>query len=155
MKIQYVAGLSEFYRMEKEVEAAYRTYAAAQGISESALQILYSLYLADGETTQTEICADWSVPLQTINSSLKKLERAGLLRLVCKEENRREKRILLTRAGEALAEALIAPLVRAENESFLRLTRQEQDALIALTRKQCDILKEQIAQIDSLPKEQP
>lgn len=148
MKIQYVEGLSEFNRLQKGFGTVYRDYAAAHGISESMLDILYSIYVADGKTTQTDICSDLYVPLQTINSSLKKMEKAGLLRLTCDEKNRRKKRISLTEAGEKLAEELIAPLVRAENESFLMLDKQEQETLIALTQKQFAFLKDCIAKME-------
>lgn len=142
MKTKYMPLQAEFYRTEKEWSNIYRRYAAKIGVPESRFQILYSIYVEDGNVTQSDICDIWGVPLQTINSSLKLMERDGIVKLVGDDGNRRKKHVIFTAEGEKLAEELIEPIIRAENVSFASLTKEEQTTLLELTNRQLTVLKE-------------
>lgn len=142
MKTEYVKGLAEYYRLEKEWNNIYKNYALKAGIPESRFQVLYSVYVEPSELTQTDICEMWSVPLQTINSSLKQMEKEGIIELVGDDKNRRRKHVKLTAEGEKLAESIVDPIMQAENKSFTALSEDEQSLLLDLTRRQLRLLKE-------------
>lgn len=142
MKTEYIPLQAEFYRIEKEWSSVYRKYAAKKGVPESRFFILYSLYVASGNITQTDICDMWDVPLQTINSCLKQMEKEGVLTLYVDDDNRRKKRVRLTTEGEKIAEELVEPVVRAEKASFESLSPEEQSKLLELTKRQLKVLKE-------------
>ena len=68
-------ALDSFWREQNQL---YRDVAASFGISESAFNILYAIYLA-GEKgiAQRDICVQMCIGKQTVNSSIHKLEREG------------------------------------------------------------------------------
>ena len=67
--------LATFNQLYKEMDEIYHQYARGHGISDTALWLLYSLYLSDVPYTQREICSEWHYPPQTLNSALKTLDR--------------------------------------------------------------------------------
>ena len=127
--------MAEFNRLYKETDNTYTRYAASQGISTTTLCVLYSLYISETPCTQTQLVEDWGIPMQTINSCLKALEKTGVVRLEFAAGNRKSKRILLSTQGEAMVRRIIAPLVEAENRALGALEEAERHQLMALTRK--------------------
>ena len=65
---------------------------------------------ADAPCTQKDICRQWLLPKQTVNSILERFTRLGWVALESDPRDRRNKRIALTETGQArlgaLAEAL-------------------------------------------------
>lgn len=133
--------MAEFNRLYKEADNLYTRYAAAQGISTTALCVLYSLYVSDGPCTQAQLVDSWGIPSQTINSCLKSMEKSGLVRLEFLEGNRKKKRILISGQGGEMMERIVAPLVEAENRAMGALTPQERRQLFNLTRKHSGLLQ--------------
>lgn len=142
MKTEYAPLQAEYYRTEKEWTGIYRKYAAKTGMPESRFQIMYSVYVSGGGITQTEICDCWNVPLQTINTCLKQMEKEGVIALYVDESNRRRKRVGFTEKGEKIAVDLVEPIVQAENAAFSALDSDEQAKLLELIRRQLRILTE-------------
>lgn len=136
--------LTDFNQTYKELNEIYHTYAVSQGISDSTLWLLYSLYSREGSYTQRELCDDWSYSPQTINSSLKNLERQGLIELRFADGNRKNKEICLTADGRALAVKIVEPLVNAEQQSFAALSEQERSALLSVTEKHIKLFKSEL-----------
>ena len=120
MKTGHVGKLSKYNRMGQKFAGIYSGYAASHGIAESVLSVLYSVYLGGETTTQTDICEEWSASMQTVNSCLKKMEKAGLLRLSQVEHNRRKKKIVT----------------------------EEQELLFSLTEKHLVFLKTEVEKIE-------
>ena len=133
--------MAEFNRLYKETENIYTRYAASQGISTTTLCVLYSLYLSEMPCTQTQLVEDWGIPMQTINSCLKSMEKSGIVRLEFAEGNRKSKCILLTAEGKEMSEQIIAPLVEAENQAMNSLEECERRQLMELTRKHGNLLQ--------------
>jgi len=131
----------EFNRLYKETDHIYTRYAASMGVSATTMCILYAIYTADSPCTQSQLVDDWGMPMQTINSCLKSLEKSGSVRLEFIAGNRKSKCILLTRQGQEMARRIIAPLVEAENQALAALESSERQQLMALTRKHCGILQ--------------
>ena len=91
--------LTEYNRLYKENSAIYHDVCNRFGLSDSTFWILYILRTEEAPITQSDICVALSQPRQTVNSSLKKLEREGLLAL-SGEGGRHGKPVSLTpRAG--------------------------------------------------------
>ena len=132
---------AEFNRIIKEADTIYTKYAAASGISSTALKLLYSVYTQETPCTQTRLSEDWDLPKQTVNSCLKSLQNEGMLQMVFGEGNRKSKHILLTEQGEALAQRIIDPLIHAENAALQALTPEEQQLYIKISRKHNSLLQ--------------
>ena len=133
--------MAEFNRLYKETDNIYTRYATSQGVSTTTLCVLYSLFLSETPCTQTQLVDDWGIPMQTINSCLKSLEKSGTVRLEFAEGNRKSKCILLTCEGKEMAERIIAPLIEAENNALDALEAEQRQLLMALTRKHAQLLQ--------------
>lgn len=139
--------LAAFNRTHKRINVLYHNYARDAGISDASFWLMYSLYEKGGPCTQTELCEAWFFTPQTINSALKSLERQGLIILDLVPDSRKNKQLFFTEAGEQLVREKIIPLVKAEEQSFLRLDEQERKALLTITQKHIGILEEEINRI--------
>jgi len=142
MKPIYSKEMTEVNRLYKETDSIYTKYAASHNISTTTLCVLYSLYTAQVPCTQTQLVEDWGIPMQTINSCLKALEKNGAVRLEFLEGSRKRKQICLTQQGERIAEQVIAPMIRSENEAFASLTQDEQQMLLKITQKHNALLRQ-------------
>ena len=134
--------MAEFNRLYKETDNIYTRYAASQGISTTTLCVLYSLFLSKTPCTQTQLVEDWGIPMQTINSCLKAMEKSGIVRLEFAEGNRKRKRILLTIQGKEMTERIAAPLVEAENNALGALEERQRRLLMDLTRRHAQLLQD-------------
>ncbi len=140
--------LTVFNQAHKKMNVLYHNYAKAIGLSDSAFWLLYSLYEHEAPCTQRDLCQSWFYAPQTINTALKSLEGQGYIQLAFAPGNQKSKRILFTPAGKALVRDKIAPLVRAEERSFDRLSPEEREKLLELTRKHISLLESEIKEIE-------
>ena len=141
MNTVHTMEMAELNRLYKETDNIYSRYAASQGVSPTTLCILYSIYTEDAPCTQTKLVEDWGMPMQTVNSCLKALEKSGIVRLEFAEGNRKSKCILLTSEGGEMAERIIGPLVEAENNAMDALEAGQRRLLMELTRKHAQLLQ--------------
>lgn len=133
MKIK--AQLIRFNQIYKEMDVIYHNYAKSLGLSDTAFWVLYCIFEHNGSFTQSELCRDWSFSPQTLNSSLKDMEKRGLIRLDPVQGNKKNKLINLTAEGEMLLENAISPLMQAEGESFSALNNEECELMLSLTER--------------------
>lgn len=142
MNTTLTTELKEFNRLYKEADNLYSRYAASHGISPTMLCILYSLCTDDTVCTQTELVENWGMPMQTINSCLKTMEKNGIIRLEFAEGNRKSKCIKLTELGQKMADSVILPLVKAENQALEALGTGQRILLLELTQKHTSLLQD-------------
>lgn len=93
------------------INNAYRDVLKKFNMSESTFDILYSLRIKQCEPYQNEIINSTNEPKQTINSSLKKLEKEKIIVLI--QEGKRKK-IELTLKGDKLCKQTIDKIIKAE-----------------------------------------
>lgn len=92
--------LCEFNRIFKEFNDIYHDVALRLGLSNSAFDIFYAICeLGDG-CLQRDICKTTFIPKQTVNSSIRNLEREGYLTLV--HGKGRNMHIYLTERGKKM-----------------------------------------------------
>ena len=121
--------VNEFNRLYKEMDDLYHDIALKLGLSDSALTIFYAICeLGDG-CLQKDICGQSFCSKQTINSSIRKLEREGTVYL------RRGK-------GREFVENRIRPAMGMEVQAFLELTPGERSELLRLTGKYLEHFRE-------------
>lgn len=124
----------------------YHDMAAKMELSDSAFHILYALDdLGDG-CVQKDVCVASGMTKQTINSSVHKLERMGIVEL--RVEQGRGTHLYLTKAGRALVAERIRPVAEAERAAFAAMDPNECEELLRLTRAYFEHLREQA---DALP----
>lgn len=97
-------ALRRFNYLLSETDAAYHEAASRLGLSDSVMQILYTVCDSDsGERCPlSEVCRRTGISKQTINSALRRLEADGIVRL--EQAGGRSKDVCLTRRGGELAQ---------------------------------------------------
>lgn len=127
----------EYGRQWMRFDEQYRKAAARAGLSESAFEILYALCDLGEGCLQRDICQYACASKQTINSSVHKLEKDGILRLEPAESGRGV-RVFLTKAGKALVAERVAPFAQADYEAFSSLTKSDRESLARIQQQYLD-----------------
>lgn len=130
------------------IDDIYSQYSNSFGITDTELSILYALSEHDGEYLQSDICKEWSYSLQTIHTTIKNMEKRGLIELIRKSDNKKNKYIHLTEAGRMLVDSIMMPLIAAEAEALGMLSAEEQDILLPILQKYATALKEAVGKVE-------
>ena len=139
------SNLREYNRIYKEVNDIYHEITTKLGLSNSAFEILYTICEAGDGCLQRDVCNAALIPKQTVNSSIRKLEKEGYLTL--SNGKGRSKHIHLTESGYTLLKKTIFPIVEAENEAFTELSQDECTLLLKLHEKYIRALREKFTKI--------
>lgn len=135
--------LIEFNRLTREINEVYHNVSSKLGISDSAFIILYALVeLGDG-CRQADIVKAYCVNKQTINSSVKKLQKEGYIEL--RASKGLDRNIFVTPKGEKIIEEKIYPIFEIENSIINEFSNEEQIMLSLLTKKYLQKLKEKVS----------
>ncbi len=141
-------ALTKFNRLYKEMDDIYHKIAANAGLSESAFFVLYAIASMEEECLQKNISDYYYLSRQTINSSVKNLQKNGYIYLIRK--NGRDKQILLTEEGKKLMKEKILPVIDQEQAAFEEMAPREREQLLTLTEKYIHILQQKTEQRKSL-----
>lgn len=133
MELQPSKELKEFNLIFKEMDDLYHDIALKLGLSDSAFIILYTICTIGDGCLQKDICNTAYISKQTVNSSIKNLERSGILSL--KAGKGRDMHIHLTPVGKKVLEEKIIPVIQMENQIFAELSPKERQLLLELTKK--------------------
>lgn len=126
--------IAQIDQQRKEQDFVYHAVAVRYGLSDTDMWVLYNVYAAD-TVTQQELCRQCFFPKQTVNSSIARLIRNGIVTLETIPGTRNQKRILLTGEGAALAGKTIHPLMDAELRAYAALTPEELRSYLNLTAR--------------------
>lgn len=137
--------LLEFYSIWKETDAIYRKLAKRSNLSESGYWVFYAVYENKGHCTQKDICDQWSLSKQTVNSALKELEKKGCITLEVSESDRRSKYIVLTNSGRELAGTIIDTIFKLEESTWMKMDEAERTAMLQSSRKYLEIFRKETA----------
>lgn len=110
----FMEQLDRYYSVWQEYNYVYEEWAKAHGLSVNSLLVLSAIHEGGKDCTQRRISQRWMIPKQTINMILKEFERKGLVELLPMQEDKRNKLIRFTQAGNAYADALISKLRKVE-----------------------------------------
>lgn len=141
---------ADLYRQaNRALAGASRAFDAIEsrmGISDSALDILLALLDAGDGCLQRDICAYSFLSKQTVNSSVHRLEKQGILRLE-QTPGKRGVRVFLTPAGRAFVDRSIAPIHDADVSAFAALSEADQQAFARAAQAYLDNLRERLADL--------
>lgn len=138
--------IKRFNHLTSEINAAYHETAVKFGVSDSAMQILYTLCSCGTPCGISEVCHLTGISKQTINSALRGLEQDGIIRL--EQGGGRNKLILLTEKGEALSEHTVIKIIEIENRIFDSWTKKERDIYLSLTQEYLDVFRKETEQLN-------
>lgn len=146
MDTKFSAEFKEYSYLQSEIGSLYHEAAQKAGLSDSVMNILYTVTTYGAACTQSNICRLTGISRQTINSAIRKLEREGILYL--EEGSRRKKAICLTEQGQALVEEKVLPTMAAEKAVLEGWSREEREELLRLTRKYLSDFKRNLGKGD-------
>lgn len=125
-----------------EIDAAYHDASLKMGLTDSAMQILYSVHIAEGALYPSEIARLCGMSRQTVGSALRALERQGLVYL--ETEAGRNRPVRLTQAGETVCRERVAPVAAAEEAIWNGWTEADRDAYLRLSRQYLEDLRARV-----------
>ena len=110
----FMEQLNRYYSVWQEYNYVYEEWAKAHGMSVNSLLVLSAIQEGGNDCTQRKISQRWMIPKQTINMILKEFERKGLVELLPMQEDKRNKLIQFTPAGDKYADGIISKLRKVE-----------------------------------------
>ena len=144
MKISHLRQqLHTYNAIYKETDALYSELARRSGLSDCAFWLLYSLRDTEGICRQKDICGQWTLSKQTVNSALTRLESQGLI-LEPEAGNAKSKRILLTDKGDRFAEQHIDQVFELEQRVLHRMGEAAVEAMLDTNRCYLELFREEI-----------
>ncbi len=133
--------------LSKETNVAYHNAAHKFGLSDSAFDILYFIG-TEGPLTQKELRLLTYSSKQTVNSSVQKMIKLGLIYV--DEARGREKALALTEKGHAFAQATTQKVYEAEQRAFESLPARDQEKLLTLSSQFTQMLVQEIDALEPL-----
>ena len=138
--------LKEYNHIYKEANDIYHEIARKLQLSDSALDIFYTIFEMGDNCLQRDICKASCMPKQTVNSSIRKLQADGYLTL--SPGKGRSMHIHLTPSGQKLIQEKLVPLIRIENNAFEDMTVEECEQLIHLNAKYNQVLRSRLSNLE-------
>ena len=122
----YCNLLNEWY-------VAYAAYAKSMGLSNTALDILTTIY-ENPNCTQKDIAESCFLPKQTVNAVVTSFLKDCWVQLEELPSDRRNKTVNLTAEGLAKAREIMDKVHSCEITAMSQLTEDERDTLLKLTK---------------------
>lgn len=138
--------LKEYNHIYKEANDIYHEIARKLQLSDSALDIFYTIFEMGDNCLQRDICKASCMPKQMVNSSIRKLQTDGYLTL--SPGKGRSMHIHLTPSGQKLIQEKLVPLIRIENDAFEDMTVEECEQLIHLNAKYNQTLRSRLSNLE-------
>ena len=146
VSLQHSKYLKEYNHIYKEANDIYHEIARKLQLSDSALDIFYTIFEMGDNCLQRDICKASCMPKQTVNSSIRKLQTDGYLTL--SPGKGRSMHIHLTPSGQKLIQEKLVPLIRIENDAFEDMTVEECEQLIHLNAKYNQTLRSRLSNLE-------
>ena len=134
--------VKEFNQLVEKINSAYHDFATACGMSDADFLVLYSLLAHEGNCRQSVLYHETGQPKSTINSSVQRLQRQGVL-LITKGD-KRNTLVSLTKEGQCLAERTAGVLIAAEDRFYSSIPAGDADIFIRVNRQYLSALLESV-----------
>ena len=138
--------ITEYNQLLKECNTIYHSAATRLGLSDCAFWILYTLQDEGKTIKQSDISENASMPKQTVNSALKKLEKEGFLSL-SRIDGKMGKSIHITKKGTKFVEENIKPIVLAEEKACAIFTEEEKEMFLKVFHVLVERLNKEISNV--------
>ena len=138
--------IAEYNQLLKECNTIYHSAAVRLGLSDCAFWILYTLQEEGKTVKKSDISDNASMPKQTVNSALKKLEKDGYLSL-CRIDGKMGKSIHLTEKGSKFVVENMKPIMLAEEKACALFTEEEKGMFLKVFHSLVERLNEEISKV--------
>ena len=124
--------LKEYNHIYKEANDIYHEIARKLQLSDSALDIFYTIFEIGDNCLQRDICKASCMPKQTVNSSI----IGGSMH------------IHLTASGMKLIQEKLLPLIQIENDTLASFSPEECEQLLRLNAKYNQTLRSRLSNLE-------
>ena len=121
----------------------YQKWYQEHGLNSYLIQTLYALYM-EPSMSQKEISENYQMPKQTVNNTVKSLERRGYVELIPDENDKRGRRISFTAEGREYAILVLDPVLKLDQAVVERMGVENYGSLIQLLNAYSDALTYEI-----------
>lgn len=147
MKPDVTFQLASINSAMNRVSGLYSRWAQKHAINIYALHILYLLY-QEGSVTQKQISEGLKIPKQSVNNVATALKNDGFITLIPSEEDKREKKMILTEKGRDYSKDIIASLHHLEETVVQKMGEQLVGQLIASATAYGDYFEQEMEKED-------
>ena len=135
--------IQQIEQQMKAQDSFYHNVAVSFGLSDSAMWVLYHVTETSEVLTQQDLCRQNFSAKQTIHTAINGLVKNGFVELIPIPGTRNHKKILLTAAGQVLADRTVNRLKEAEQRAYSKLSEAELQAYLELTTHLTNRLREE------------
>ena len=128
-----------------EIDSAVNQWIKKLGLSYNHFAVLYYLANAqDGQCTQKHICDEWYLPKQTVFNICKEYKEKGWIEFEISPNDKREKIMRLTPAGQAYAKPILQATQSISEQAFNEFGKKKTMQLFALMREFSEVFQKNI-----------
>lgn len=144
--LQYFEAINRLNDMISEMNTLYHTIAQRQGLSDSAMDILYCVAQLGEGCPLSQVYKRNGGSRQTVNSALRRLEQEGVLFL--QAAGGKSKSIWMTEKGRLLLANKVLPVMQMENDILASWQPAEVEEYLRLSEQYMTQLRERVQQND-------
>ena len=139
--------MKRFNHLLGEIQGVYHEMFLKLGLSDSAMDILYTICDNGDSCLLQDICRRSGLSKQTINSALRKLEREGIV--YSEQAGVKGKNVCLTEKGKELAGDTAVRVIEAENGILASWPEEDVKRYLELTERFLVGIKEKAKEINT------
>jgi|LGVE01.1.fsa_nt_gb DNA-binding MarR family transcriptional regulator len=139
--------------IEKQLEAVtsslsrtneiYGRWAKKQGLNYNSLMILYTMHRKEN-CTQKQICDEWLIPKQTVNTICKEFNKSGHLIFETNPNDKRGKLIKFTKSGRTYADGILNALYTLEEKTMQKMGAEMCECLVKSNKQFCEFFEHEV-----------
>ena len=137
-------SLIDFNIYINQIRGSWVQLAKKFDINYHEMLLLYHLY-TNGSCTQKLICEHYMLPKQTVNNIVMDAKKSGYIEMGFAPNNRKEKVLVLTPAGEEYISSLVSSMNKVEKDMAEKMGEEKLYLLANLLVDYSDIIKEEIS----------
>ena len=134
--------LKELNIIFNQMDELYHKTAVSLELSDSGFEILNAISILGEGVTQTDIYKNSCLNKQTVNSSIKQLEKKNIIYF--QKEKKKEYQIYLTASGKQFITEKILPFAQVDEQVLAEMSEDEYQTLLKLMKKYYTIYKNKL-----------
>lgn len=144
MEYNLSKAMKRYNHLMSEIGATYHEISWKLHLSDSAMQILYTICDNGTNCRLQDICYCTGLSKQTINSAIRKLEAENIVYL--ESAGAKNKNVFLTEEGKRLADQTARRIIQVENEIFASWSSEDVQKYLDLTEAYLSALRKKAEQ---------
>ena len=145
MQTESSNNLKRYNNLIEEIESVYHDVSLKFGISDSVSKIIYTICDNGGSCMLSDIRKLTGLSKQTVNSSIRNLEKENIVYL--KAVDGKTKEVIFTQKGCIFAENTALRLIGIENEIFDSWEDKDVETYLRLTDKFLACIREKVKKL--------